>query len=331
MYYLICCFSPMFKTHGTQKCLVIIQCDSGHLNGDLIACARYRIYDLMARIDEGQTTHVLFVIHLPQQVASSSFVGFQGDPWISAHIDDLRPPSDNTVAPNIASTITISELFMGKSARLQTEQVEPPYTDFWGSDMEEDGFNGSKEMEASGSLENSGEYNQNSDMQSDGEDLTATDSEGEERESSFQKKHWAERNLNPRMSEMGMEMEEESRPHDDSLMSVDDIEDKEIAVTTPTLRSRENHTELVTISSVEHSSIRPRNDTKLTEASQIVLAETDTVESSRISPLYSRLHGCIQAAAAKLKDDACKRSTKRVQLLVRLIPKDMSDLGMNSA
>ena len=90
----------MFKAHGTQKCLVIIQCDSGHLNGDLIACARYRIYDLNARIDEGLITHVLFIIHLPQQVASSSFVGFQGDPWISAHIDDLRPPSDNRVAPN---------------------------------------------------------------------------------------------------------------------------------------------------------------------------------------------------------------------------------------
>ena len=100
----------MFKARGANEYLVIIQCDSGHLNGDLIACARYRIYDLKARIHEGLTTHVLFVINLPQQVASSSFVGFQGDPWISSHIDDLRPPSDNTVAPDKASLRDMEDL-----------------------------------------------------------------------------------------------------------------------------------------------------------------------------------------------------------------------------
>jgi hypothetical protein len=91
--------------------LVIIQCDSGHANGDLIACARNRIYDV--RSEKERDTHVVFVIHLPHQAANSSFVGFQGDPWISVHIDDLRPTSDSTIMPYEAMGTAISHLFLG--------------------------------------------------------------------------------------------------------------------------------------------------------------------------------------------------------------------------
>ena len=98
----------------------MIQCDSGHLNGDLIACARYRIYD--ERVNalnrnkiqrRDGITHVLFIINLPHQVSASSFVGFQGDPWISAHIDDLRPTSSDTIEPLHAIATNISDLFIG--------------------------------------------------------------------------------------------------------------------------------------------------------------------------------------------------------------------------
>ncbi len=311
----------MFKSHGANKCLVIIQCDSGHLNGDLIACARYRIYDLKARIDEGLTTHVLFVIHLPQQVASSSFVGFQGDPWISAHIDDLRPPSDNTVAPDKASTMTMSELFMGKSSRLrrseQEEKLEiPSDNDLRGSDMEGDSY---KEMEASGSIEDSGEYDRNVEMQRDIEDMTVSDSENEEKDGIFQKKHWEKKNPVSRGEEMDMEIEGNSQPIYDSTMSVDDIEDEELIPTAlSTLQSGDNLTSVTVPESVNISS------------AEIAPVEMEIVESetNRTSPLYTRLHSCIQAAASRLKDDAYKRSTKRVQLLVRLIPKNILNLGM---
>lgn len=63
----------------------MIQCDSGHLNGDLIACARHRIYDLRAKADENQTTHV-FVYYTS---SPSSVVFFGGIPGramdISSH------------------------------------------------------------------------------------------------------------------------------------------------------------------------------------------------------------------------------------------------------
>ncbi len=59
-------------------------------------------------------THILIVIRLPQQEVNSQFVGFQGDPWISVHIDDLRPTSEVTVIPEQALNAFISELFIGR-------------------------------------------------------------------------------------------------------------------------------------------------------------------------------------------------------------------------
>ena len=111
--------SPLFQRSVDENSLIVIQCDSGHLNGDLIACARYRIYD--ARINARKktkestcVTHVLFIINLPHHISNSSFVGFQGDPWITAHIDDLRPTSGDTVDLTQALSSTISELFIGE-------------------------------------------------------------------------------------------------------------------------------------------------------------------------------------------------------------------------
>ncbi len=117
-------FRPKFvrdEDDGTKPFLVIIQCDSGHLNSDLIACARYRVCDEAIRAktknrirSRDDITHVLFVIRLPQQEIKSQFVGFQGDPWISVHVDDLRPTSEATVMPEQALNASISELFIGQ-------------------------------------------------------------------------------------------------------------------------------------------------------------------------------------------------------------------------
>jgi hypothetical protein len=95
-----------------EERLAILQCDLGVVTGDLIACARYRIYDLRAKADKVQRTHVLFVIHLTHQV-SGSFVGFQGDPWVSYHVDDLNTSTENTVSASEAMGLSLSELFRG--------------------------------------------------------------------------------------------------------------------------------------------------------------------------------------------------------------------------
>ena len=124
--------SPAFqrKPGDTQNSLLVIQCDSGHLNADLIACARYRIYDKRAEASQRNKvfrteghTHVLFTIHLPRQVLSSSLVGFQGDPWISAHIDVLRPMTHDMITLHEAMGMSISHLFYNKGSATQFRRL----------------------------------------------------------------------------------------------------------------------------------------------------------------------------------------------------------------
>ena len=84
--------------------------------GDLLACARYRIDDEREKKrlrSGGPCTHVLFIIHLPRQASNdaTSFVGFQGGPWLSAHIDDIRAPQESALTLNDAQSAPISRLF----------------------------------------------------------------------------------------------------------------------------------------------------------------------------------------------------------------------------
>ena len=89
----------------------------------MIACARYRIDDERVKAndkrkihDQQGKTHVIFLIHLPRYGGTgtdrgSTFVGFQGGTWISAHIDDIRVPSEGALTLDDALSAPISELF----------------------------------------------------------------------------------------------------------------------------------------------------------------------------------------------------------------------------
>ena len=78
-------FRPIFRRYTGEDCLLIIQCDAGHLNIDLIACARHRIIDervsaLQMNTDTDQyvplqATHVVFIVQLPKQAGGTKFVG----------------------------------------------------------------------------------------------------------------------------------------------------------------------------------------------------------------------------------------------------------------
>ena len=95
-----------------------MQCDAGHNNGDLIACAKYRLEDVIqeeSKINSFQHSntrhgleeplplraarsskglfHVLFTVYLPRKHGDtkSSFVGFLGGDWKCTHIDDFFP------------------------------------------------------------------------------------------------------------------------------------------------------------------------------------------------------------------------------------------------
>jgi hypothetical protein len=58
--------------------LLIVQCDCGDQNADLIACARYTVQGELQQVRQDRTAdiHVVFLIQLPG-IAGGCFTGFQ--------------------------------------------------------------------------------------------------------------------------------------------------------------------------------------------------------------------------------------------------------------
>ena len=124
-------FRPIFRRPTGDDCLLIIQCDVGHLNIDLIACARHRIIDervsaQQINTDQYVPTHVVFIVQLPKQAGGTKFVGFQGAHWHSVHIDDLNPPKDLSFDLPNAFHHSISELFGVSPAVNSIGESSPP-------------------------------------------------------------------------------------------------------------------------------------------------------------------------------------------------------------
>eukprot|EP00118_Oscarella_pearsei_P024118 m.299185 g.299185 ORF g.299185 m.299185 type:complete len:1371 (+) comp40786_c0_seq51:168-4280(+) len=90
--------SPASENGG----LLIVLCESGDVNGELVACARYLVQEQRDNAFHSQLEdemkpiirHVVFVIHLPR-VAGGCFMGFQGGAWTEVHIDDLKPANQS--------------------------------------------------------------------------------------------------------------------------------------------------------------------------------------------------------------------------------------------
>ncbi|XP_072028273.1 E3 ubiquitin-protein ligase RNF213-like [Amphiura filiformis] len=90
-----------FGSRQEREGLLLVQCEDGHQNNQLIACASYCIQDerTQAKQEASQKgiqlypAHVVFVIQLSRM--GKGFTGFQGGTSRSAHIDDLRPSQPN--------------------------------------------------------------------------------------------------------------------------------------------------------------------------------------------------------------------------------------------
>ena len=155
--------SPAFQRDqlDSRDFLLIIQCDSGDSDGDLIACARYRIYDEGVKsvkqnsiLECEGNTHVLFVIHIPQQSVHSSFVGFQGDPWVSAHIDDLRHKNSDTVTLSEAMNMPISHLFIRPDSKHEvSREREQTFMEIVTTKAESSAEDEDEEMQADESMD----------------------------------------------------------------------------------------------------------------------------------------------------------------------------------
>ena len=250
-------------------------------------------------------THVLFVIHLPQQSVGSSFVGFQGDPWVSAHIDDLRRMDSDTVTLSEAMNKPISHLFISPDSECEvpheSEQTpmeiakamgemqvaETPHDE--NQDTTEDLFE----------TELSTHHTHSSEM----EDQEMPPLEGPSEEGSLEEVPPLETSLD-HMTLESMDSEQNQVPE----KSDDEISEPE--ATEHIIEPAEPMMESSTAEQLSNQqTAQPHVQPKL--------------KSLKKSGYYLRLHGCIQAAASRLQDSAKnkERATDRVKLLVNLIPR----------
>ena len=309
--------SPLFAQGDISDdgCLLIIQCDSGHINGDLIACARYRIYDMRAKalLNQSQsshTTHVLFIINLPVQVAQSSFVGIQGDPWVSCHIDELRPGEKGAITLEGAQGVAVSELFYGGMERkpLQYERQESDFTrnvegmvfeHMISTENEENGEQSEEEVEEETIYKNKVEEKL-VDIEKE-EEWTGSEDNGKEEE---------EENRVEKQ-EVEQDMKETEDREKSSDMQVEDIEDDlSSSYSTQTSEEHMDDKEIVRNSP---------NDVEITAS-----VNTMSQRIKTYSDMYKqcvRLNSCIQAAASRLQDSNKQRATERVHLLINIIPR----------
>ena len=100
--------------------ILLVQCDSGDENFNLIAGARHILMEertnasKMLYLLSLEDVHIVLITQLPRIAGGCrNFVGFQGEKWMSVHIDELRPPGRHI--PSIEQLIDgpISMLFNG--------------------------------------------------------------------------------------------------------------------------------------------------------------------------------------------------------------------------
>ena len=341
--------SPAFHREDgeSQTFLVIIQCDSGHRNSDLIACARYRIYDEAVRAKNKNRiqnrgsgiTHVLFMIRLPPQEVKSQFVGFQGDPWISVHIDDLRQTSEATVIPEQAINAKLSELFIGV---IEEDQQNLPHNLLQGISRQEEDDQMSVE-----------DYNQ----PHEDEPYTDEDEMEDSEEEIFHEKNTedsSEENTVEPLHSIAPDVEHESETKCITSESVvvpstsETLPTTSGPITSETLPTTSGPISSETLPITSESPIEdelsthsdvsmPIHDKDVDEQQEPDQSEPPEPASMMIEsnqfvfhPQHRRLHGCIQAAVSALKDPVRDRSKQRLQKLMSLIPKVPTDtLGIS--
>ena len=101
-----------------------MQCSSGHLNKDLISCARHKAIDELENFKgteewkeeykaKNRHVHVIFVVSLPKMPGGTTFAAFQGGRWLCVHLDDLRSPEATALTFMAAVKFPLSKLYSG--------------------------------------------------------------------------------------------------------------------------------------------------------------------------------------------------------------------------
>ena len=136
IHFFVCLYTTraFFEHLGGDSGILVVQCDSGDDNFNLIAGARHILMEEHASAPENlnlpeiEPVHIVMVVQL-QRVAGGcrNFVGFQGGKWLSSHVDELRPPSKHTPSIQQLTDHPISDLFKTGSDKQPGETVETAY------------------------------------------------------------------------------------------------------------------------------------------------------------------------------------------------------------
>ena len=98
--------------------ILILQCDNGDGNSNLIASARHLCHQSILIHGENLTLHIVFIVNLRRVAHGCQNLGsFHGVNWRCVHIDELRPSSDDLPSLIPYANHKISFLFerFGKS------------------------------------------------------------------------------------------------------------------------------------------------------------------------------------------------------------------------
>lgn len=112
---------------GGRESLLIVQCDSAtDLNVNLVACSRHLLKEecreMEKELDPDSTgfSHIVMIVQLSRVAGGCrEFVGVQGEDWLSVHIDELCPPSEEIPPIEALMDRSVSEIF--ESALHKTE------------------------------------------------------------------------------------------------------------------------------------------------------------------------------------------------------------------
>ena len=130
-----CLFRDFFAKLGGREGLLIVQCDAGDLNCNLIPCARHLLVEQRTTAEQefiesvghdlSSFVHIVLIVQLPRLVGGSpTFTGFQGGRWLSVHIDELRPPTGQIPAIQFMVDRSVSELFDVAPSTTQVDDME---------------------------------------------------------------------------------------------------------------------------------------------------------------------------------------------------------------
>ncbi|XP_069008985.1 E3 ubiquitin-protein ligase rnf213-alpha-like, partial [Embiotoca jacksoni] len=111
------------STHTDKMLIIQAEYDEDFRRINILSSAKYSCINEINKCDttDDTKTFVYFVTKLPRVEGGTSYAGFQGGPWRSVHIDDLRRSKEFVSDVHSFKNLRISDLFQDPPKAMETE------------------------------------------------------------------------------------------------------------------------------------------------------------------------------------------------------------------